>query len=405
MEVEFVDFNVLVGANAAGKSNLIDALRFLRDVERHGLPNAVSMQGGVEYLRNAEIGASQPLEVKATFKSEDFFARMIPRVGDTYMRILPKEVKLTFSLTFPKYAPTYGVLKEEVEIPVEFATMELAGNNRLFHNASEKNSGVLKMHRDGNKPVVSLVYDDEFGGGAVPGFSDFMFMERVNKTEVIWRQFMRFFLPYRSFANISIFDFDPKLPKQSVQITGRQELEEDGSNLALVLQNILRSRQQKRLLTNIVRDLLPFVEKFSVQSVADRSVYFSLHDSYGKSHSGIPAAFMSDGTINVLAIVCAAFFDESSTIVIEEPERNLHPVLISKIVALLRDAATSKQVLLTTHSPEIIKHSGLDSLLFVTRGKDGFTRISRPADSESIKAFLEDEIGVDDLFTQNLLGL
>jgi len=43
---------VLIGANASGKSNFVQVFRFLRDIENHDLSNAISLQGGVEYLRN-----------------------------------------------------------------------------------------------------------------------------------------------------------------------------------------------------------------------------------------------------------------------------------------------------------------------------------------------------------------
>ncbi|HZD44004.1 MAG TPA: AAA family ATPase, partial [Methanomicrobiales archaeon] len=38
-------YNVLIGTNAAGKSNFIDILKFMRDIARHGLKNAISLQG------------------------------------------------------------------------------------------------------------------------------------------------------------------------------------------------------------------------------------------------------------------------------------------------------------------------------------------------------------------------
>ena len=46
--VELNDFNLLVGANASGKSNFVQAFKFLRDIASHGLEEAISLQGGVE---------------------------------------------------------------------------------------------------------------------------------------------------------------------------------------------------------------------------------------------------------------------------------------------------------------------------------------------------------------------
>ena len=56
LEVKPGKFNVPIGANASGKSNFIQILKFLRDITNHGLDNAISMQRGIKYLRNINIG-------------------------------------------------------------------------------------------------------------------------------------------------------------------------------------------------------------------------------------------------------------------------------------------------------------------------------------------------------------
>ena len=61
LKIDLGKFNVIIGANASGKSNFVHIFEFLRDITSSGLDNAISMQGGVEYLRNMNIGASEPL--------------------------------------------------------------------------------------------------------------------------------------------------------------------------------------------------------------------------------------------------------------------------------------------------------------------------------------------------------
>jgi predicted ATPase len=67
LEVELGKFNVLIGANASGKSNFVQIFEFLMDISNHGLDNAVSMQGGVEYLRNINVGASEIFSFKTGY--------------------------------------------------------------------------------------------------------------------------------------------------------------------------------------------------------------------------------------------------------------------------------------------------------------------------------------------------
>ena len=114
---------------------------------------------------------------------------------------------------------------------------------------------------------------------------------------------------------------------------------------------------------------------------------------------------MSDGTVNITALIIALYFEKSPIVIIEEPERNVHPSLISKVASLLKDASRKKQVIVTTHNPDIIKHIDLENLLLITREIDGFSTVCLPADKEYVKAFLANDIGVEDLFIQNLLGV
>ncbi len=70
LEVEFGRFNVLIGGNASGKSNFVQIFKFLRDIIDYGLDNAISMQGGIEYLRNINIGSSEDFSVEVVVSDQ-----------------------------------------------------------------------------------------------------------------------------------------------------------------------------------------------------------------------------------------------------------------------------------------------------------------------------------------------
>ena len=174
--------------------------------------------------------------------------------------------------------------------------------------------------------------------------------------------------------------------------------------MAIVLNKILRDPEKQRKLSNLVTDLLPFIDTLKVEKLADKSFMFKLKETYAKNNEYLPAAFISDGTINIVALIVALYFSDTSFTIIEEPERNLHPSLISKVVEMMKDASKQKQTLITTHNPEMIKYADLEDIFFISRDEDGFSQITRPADSKQVKIFLENEIGMDELYIQNLLG-
>ena len=70
LRVDLGRFNVLIGANASGKSNFVSIFRFLRDIVIWGLDNAVSLQGGVEYIRNINISSNEDLYIKVALSNK-----------------------------------------------------------------------------------------------------------------------------------------------------------------------------------------------------------------------------------------------------------------------------------------------------------------------------------------------
>jgi predicted ATPase len=67
VDMELRPLNIVVGANASGKTNLVQAFRFLRDIARHGLENAVALQGGAEYLTNLNSPGARECHIEIVF--------------------------------------------------------------------------------------------------------------------------------------------------------------------------------------------------------------------------------------------------------------------------------------------------------------------------------------------------
>jgi predicted ATPase len=170
-----------------------------------------------------------------------------------------------------------------------------------------------------------------------------------------------------------------------------------------VLNRIAENPAHKERLLKFVRSVLPFVEDIRAERFADKSVIFSLREMYHKKRF-LPASMISDGTVGVLAMIIALYLESNSLVIFEEPERNIHPSLLAHVVAMMKDASEHKQVLVTTHNPEFVKHAGVEHLLLISRDSEGFSVITRPAEREDVRIFLENEIGIEDIYVQNLLG-
>jgi predicted ATPase len=111
---------------------------------------------------------------------------------------------------------------------------------------------------------------------------------------------------------------------------------------------------------------------------------------------------ISDGTINITELIVALYFEKNGLTIIEEPGRNIHPYLISKVIDMMKEVSQNKQIIITTHNPEIIKYAGLNNILILSRDENGFSTVTRP-NKKTLKIFLKNEIGIEELYIQNLL--
>ncbi|WP_321506458.1 AAA family ATPase [uncultured Methanoregula sp.] len=405
IDIDLSGFNVVIGSNAAGKSNFISVFKFLRDIARYGIANAIAMQGGAEYLRNAKIGYEKDLVIRVDY-TPDQKLEIVERPGHepSLLGLRSCASFYEFSLRFQESGDNFTITKDRLVIGCEVSACERDGN--ALRETSPFGNGELVVSSENGEvrytsriPEGCCLTENEivpamFRGKHLP--------EKTLLLETIYG----YPLPHveKFFDRIAVYDIDPKLPKRGVAITGKRELDEDAGNLALVIRNIIEDPEKKRKLSNLLRDVLPFVEDFSVRKFMDVSLILTLRERYTKSKD-LPAASLSDGTIAIFAMIIALYFEDKPFIIIEEPVSHIHPFLVARLMTMMKEASEKKQVMITTHSTEVVKHAVISDILLISRDNMGFSVISRPGDKEEVKTFLENEIGIEELYVQNLLGL
>ncbi len=397
LSVELRNFNVLIGANASGKSNFTQIFKFIKDIRVHGLDNAVSLQGGVEFLRNINLGSSVPLSLSIRYNDKYTSASVLAREREMG-RVHVDDTEYKFAIGFKKTRLSFDIIEDRLIQRGEYISR---GPKRK--DEQQARAEIVHSINDGKlKKDVKIFEGESIRSGNL--FPTMRFNQGAFRTEQWDKKTLILQTPLPHFPSIGIYDFDPKLPKKATPITGKVDLEEDGANLAIVIKQIISRPSARKQLADLFKDLLPFISNVDIEKFSDRSLLFKLKEIYFKDRT-LPASSLSDGTINVAALIVALFFEHSLLTVIEEPERNIHPSLISKVASMMKEAALNKQIVVTTQNAEFVKHAGIESLLFVSRDKQGFSEIYRPGEKEAVKAFLQNEIGIEELYIQNLLGV
>lgn len=402
---------VIVGANAAGKSNIINVFRFISNIITVGIDNAIALQGGIPYLTNACLKKGTPIEISFTvnLSSEGWVRHSdIKHIGFEIERI-----HYHFIIQPNLRGNGYHIYRDTLQF--DFKCMKVnasAKKEDRYTDMSESLTSLFDRKTPESSVKVSFSFSDNssFDNDTKEKIkqdtSAFFFckLANENKKELMLYRMALLLPPFFSEDSlIRIFDFDPRVLKASSSMVSIRRLNEDGSNLALVLRGILNTKEKRKKLTTLLNEFLPFVESITVENNLDKSVSYKLQEKY--SNKSFHANFLSDGTVSVLAIIIALYFEaESNVIILEEPERNIHPKLLPDFLASAEDVSTEKQVIITTHNPELLKHSSISNVRLVTRDKTGFSIVSSPKDSETVQRFIKNDLGLDDLFIQDLLG-
>ena len=386
LDLELGSFNVVIGANASGKSNFVEIFQFLKDIRKEGLKNAVAMHGTMSSIFNLKCPAEDMLRICVEKDGE----------GDNGV-VLP----LSLSVMSSEYDIS---IQSDMEISKEKLSYQFIDSDQQQYN--------VIVYRD-VKDEEKLRYDVTPSAGP----KERALLKRVSKMftpDMEWKLEPDDILVnspclYPSewktlFSRISCYNIEPRRAKEPTSTAGKAELEEDGNNLAIILNNIIEDEDKRRKLCNLVKDLLPFVKEVGTEKFAEKSLMITLQEDY-YADKDLRADLLSDGTVNITALIVALYFEEKNVVIIEEPERNIHPHLISRLVEMMKEASKKKQIIVTTHSPEVVKYAGLDNLLLISRDNNGFSHISRPSERKEIQVFLENELGLDELYVQNLLAV
>ena len=398
------NLNVIIGANSSGKSNFITIFEFLRNISIYGLENAISITGGKDFITNKYVLDNEDVAFKIKYKPP-VGKRVIKDSGKQVIGFHISDIEYKFSIHFLKQSSNYQIAEDFIDIKYNFFHGK---EDNLFEESNLFSTGNAKIYHD-SKNMIAFKTDfskeiQEYSDAIFPPFfreGEFKMKNEIFLETPIFDFFQGFNNPFK---HISIYDFDPKRPKRAVKITGRTNLDEDGNNLSIVLSKIIQNKDNKKRFINLLHDLLPSIDDFNVEKFPDKSLIFIIEEKYNNTMIELPASFISDGTINLVSLILALYFEKKTLSIFEEPERNIHPQLVSKMMAMFEEVSERKQIIVSTHNPEIIKHTNLNDLLFIKRNKSGISEIERLSEDSEVKIFLENEIGIDELFIQNIIG-
>jgi hypothetical protein len=162
---------------------------------------------------------------------------------------------------------------------------------------------------------------------------------------------------------------------------------EDGSNLGMILNDLLNHPTVKSGLLDRLKQFYPFVHDITTK-VRGNTVETFFHEF--DFDEPTPSTRLSDGTLRYLALLAILCHPTPPPLIcIDDPEAGLHPDILPVLAELLVEASHRTQVIVTTHSDEIVSAlSGQPAAVVVCERDDDGSHLRR-LDGDQLKEWLE----------------
>lgn len=350
LDIELGPLTVLVGPNASGKSNVLDVLRFIRDVFYRDLDAAISQRDGIGSIRHlSRCGRAEDVELG--------FSARFENLAIDYSFVLAGD-----SDGGHRVKREYGRYKSDDEsnyIPFDVEEGRIIEPDPVF--------GLISLGFPTDNPSFF-----RFGG----------FLFNTNSNEPNSRVASlpsQLFQVSRRFSELEFHHASPNVIRRPQKLLNAATLSEHGENLASTLWKTHRNREERPDFSDL-RDALARVV-YGITDVRAEPVggYLVLkfkHSNIDDSKEvWLDAAQESDGTLRILALLTTIYqLGKPPLLGIEEPETAVHPGVLTALAEILEEASLRQQVVITTHSPDLIDRFPIECIRAV-EFVDGETKV------------------------------
>ncbi|MDT7864536.1 MAG: AAA family ATPase [Thermoproteota archaeon] len=355
VEIKLNKFNVLVGPNNSGKSNFLDALRFLSEIMNENIDKALNRRG--------------------SYKSVVFNGEENREIGFLInARIENSNIEYYLKIVFPANIKEEYLISDGKELII-------------FKNGKAQLWNIITNSFD-------TIYYPSSTSQPYPVITSHL--RHLRKTEYPLQWKFREIL-----EKIEVYNFDPGKLRQKVKIGKVTKLNSDGSNLSAAI-HFLRNKDREAYeeLESLLKSAVPEIKYLETPPTEQGEANLEIVEE--NLNKRIDLSEMSDGILWLLAHIYVFLSPEPPSLVcFEEPSSFVHPRILQILVNIFK--SVDAQVIVTTHNPFFVNLVEPEDLIIFEK-VEGKTRCKRIENPEEMKKRIIKDIPLGEIWYSGEIG-
>lgn len=342
--LELGNINILLGANGAGKSNIVSFFKMLSYMMSKSFGKYVEMSGTSNALLHYGVKKTQTMSGELHFKSG--------KSVDTYR----------FSLT--------NAMPDRLIVSEEHVIWQRDGEKRPYEITLEPNYKESAL-AESDDPVARSIY------------------QMLSSCKVY-----------------QFHDTSAEGPlRQTCPVETASYLQSHGNNLPSFLLFLRENhRDAYNRITDYVHDVIPQFQDFYLEPV-NRYISLLWTDNSATDYRFNVHQF-SDGSIRFIALATLLLQPERTmpdVIIIDEPELGLHPYAITQLAEMIKDASLHSQIIIATQSKDIVDHFDVNNISIIEMDKETQSTCVTHLEEEEYGLWLK-HYSISELWDKNIIG-
>jgi len=408
--IDFRDFNVVVGPNASGKTNLVELFRLLSKIYADGEPFPFLDWWGYDCVvwgRKEEL----PITVKLFFESDGYnfsFETVFTGVGGKF-QILKEVMEIEGILTLEREGEWMRVKHDEKFFEEAWEKIQsMDESNSVFRELLKRRKEDLleqSARVDKEKSPYCVFRTEAFMGAPYDYYKNLAL--KLVEYERLAQRYPVFILeptietergeegkefeteePLSMYAELEIQEFlsnitilkglDIRKMKEPYKQRREVLISEDGSNVCNILYNLFLKENK---IPDRVDSLMSYIfpgTSLRFELTEDGRIFVKGFEKYASGRLlELNPSGISDGFYKLLTIL-TALEAEPSLLVVDEVENSLHAKALELIIDELKE--NECMTILTTHSPVVVDMVSPEDLILVEKGEEGsvFGKTKKP---------------------------